>query len=168
MRNRGVTLVELLVVITIAGILAVALGASFQGWQSAYRVEGEIKKLYNDLMDARLNSRQKNREHYVVLDTDEYTVYEDTNPEPDGDGTLDASDDEVLNEELSYNRELVWNGDAQIDFTTRGLSNDNKTICIFSEYEPDYDCVVVFVTRTKMGKINDQGGPCAAANCELK
>jgi prepilin-type N-terminal cleavage/methylation domain-containing protein len=169
MRNSGVTLIELLVVITIAGILAVALGASFQGWQSAYRVETEIKKLYNDLMDARINSRQKKREHYIVLASDEYTVYEDDDPEPDGDGNFDpASDYEVLNEKLSYNREIDWNGGAQIDFTTRGLTNDNKTICIFSEYEPDYDCIVIFVTRTKMGKIDDQGGLCEASNCELK
>lgn len=177
MRNSGVTVIELLVVIAIAGILAVALGASFQGWQGAYRVESEIKNLYNDLMDARINSRQKNRQHFVVLAPEEYTIYEDDDPPPEGDGNLDpANDNEVVNENVSYDRAFDWNGGAQIDFTTRGLTNDNKTICIFtdtdgdgaSDVDPDYDCIVVFVTRTKMGKIDNQGGPCEASNCELK
>jgi prepilin-type N-terminal cleavage/methylation domain-containing protein len=169
MRNSGITVIELLVVIAIAGVLAVALGASFQGWQGGFRVESEIKDLYSDLMDARLNARQKNREHYVVLATDQYTVYEDDDPPPDGDRNLDPDNDtEVRNEELPYGREIDWNGDDQIDFTTRGLSNDNKTICMFSDVEPDYDCIVIFVTRIKMGKIDNQGDACEASNCELK
>jgi prepilin-type N-terminal cleavage/methylation domain-containing protein len=169
MRNSGVTLVELLVVIAVASILAVALGASFVGWQEGYSIEGETKDLYSDLMDTRLSALQRNREHYVVLETDQYTVYEDDDPPPDGDGVLDTADDrEVLLEELPYEKEIEWNGDNQIDFTARGLSNDNKTICMFSEAEPDYDCIVVFVTRTKMGKIIDQGDDCNADNCELK
>jgi prepilin-type N-terminal cleavage/methylation domain-containing protein len=169
MRNSGVTLIELLVVIAVAGILAVALGATFAGWQDSYRIESETKDIYSDLMDARLGALQRNRMHFVVLETDQYTVYEDRDPEPDGDGNLDpAQDFEALVEELPFEKEIDWNGDNQIDFTARGLSNDNKTICMFSGYEPDYDCIVISATRIKMGKIEDQGGACNADNCELK
>ena len=53
MSERGVTLVELIVVISVIGILAIALGFSYVGWQGAYRVEKTTKELYTDLMDAR-------------------------------------------------------------------------------------------------------------------
>ncbi len=90
MKNHGITLIELIIVISIIGILAVALGFEFTGWMGGYRVESQTKEMYVDLMNARARAMQRNRVHFVRLfiPPTQYTnMYDDTNPAPDGDGT---------------------------------------------------------------------------------
>jgi prepilin-type N-terminal cleavage/methylation domain-containing protein len=172
MNRSGFTLIELLAVITIFSILTIALSFEYVGWQNRYEIESQVKELYNDLMEAKIKSMQRNRSHFVVMETDKYTTYEDTDPAPDGNGTLSTTDDTKLAER--YNEEyndFAWNGGDSIEFTSRGLSISNKTICIFSDDVPDYDCVVISPTRINLGKLDKQpseGGSCASSNCNVK
>ena len=52
MKNSGVTLVELLVVVSIIGVLIIAMGFSYEGWVGNYRLESMTKELYFDLYDS--------------------------------------------------------------------------------------------------------------------
>ena len=187
MKNEGITLIELIIVITIIGILAVALGFEFTGWIGGYRVESQMKEMYVDLMSAKARAMQRNRSHFVTLTTTSYTLYEDTNPAPDGNSTLEtASDDQIMLKNLNTSNPVTWSdlADIQIEFTARGLSNDNKTMCVFtdfvnnttllpppdgiSDYNPDYDCMVISTTRINLGKLTTQdtaGGACDSTNC---
>jgi len=189
-RNKGITLIELIIVISVIGILVLALGFSFQGWIGGYNVERGIKEMYIDLMNARARAMQKNRVHFVTLTVTQYTIYEDTNPALDGNGYLEtASDFKVLQKKLDSQYPITWSdiADLQIDFTKKGLSNDTKTICVFtdfvnnttllpppdgiSDYNPDYDCIVISATRINLGKLTKQntaGGACLSANCVAK
>jgi prepilin-type N-terminal cleavage/methylation domain-containing protein len=166
--NSGITLVELMVALTVFGVLVIALGFTYQGWQKGYRVESQMKTMYVDLMNARGRAMRSNRIHFVTLAATSYSLYEDTNPAPDGNRTLETAapaDDEILTTDVNPNYPIVWSGaaDTQIAFTGRGISQDNKTICIMEE--SDYNCVKLSATRINLGKLTAIGGACDAANC---
>jgi prepilin-type N-terminal cleavage/methylation domain-containing protein len=191
-KDKGITLIELLVVIAIAGILFIALGFTFVGWQGKYKVESQTKDLYDDLMNARVRAMQRNRVHFLSLDSaNQYTIYEDTNPAPDGDGTLQTAQDEMLPtypKTIEY--DLNWSGavpsgrdpEDLIDFDQRGITAPQATplggtICIFTDFDgdgvsdsdPDYDCIIISRTRINMGKLNTQiAGECDADHCDAK
>ncbi|MHC4890526.1 MAG: prepilin-type N-terminal cleavage/methylation domain-containing protein [Planctomycetota bacterium] len=167
-RTDGITLIELLVAISIIGILVVALGFQYEGWQGGYRIESQTKELYVDLMNSRSRAMQRNRAHFVTLAATQYILYEDTNPAPDGNGSLNtAADTQVLQKNLNPLYPITWSGiaDIEIEFTTRGLSNDNKTICTNTTDDSDYNCVEISATRINLGKLTTPGGACNAANC---
>ena len=172
--SNGLTLIELLIVITIIAILIVVAGLAFQGWRGKYNVESQIKEMYVDLMNTRARALQRNRMHFVRLAATSYIIYEDTNPAPDGNGTLEtASDAQVVAKTLDAGNPIVWSdsADIQIDFTQRGFSNDTKTICSNTNVDADYDCIEIAASRINLGKLTTaipDGGMCVAANCIAK
>jgi hypothetical protein len=125
-------------------------------------------------MDARARAMQRNRAHFVTLATAQYSLYEDTDPAPDGDGALAVATDTLLRlKHVKPGKPLVWSGaaDTEVEFTTRGLSNDNKTICINSDDDADYNCIEISPTRINIGKLTTKipdGGACDSVNCVAK
>ena len=181
--NKGITLIELIIVIAIIGVLVVAFGFSFQGWVDSYETEREIKEMHVDLMNARARAMQRNRTHFVGLTATQYTIQEDINPWPDGDGLLTANDNirpsgynepiPLIQKDLNTQYPITWSdlSDVQIVFTKRGLSNDTKTICSNTDIDADYNCIEISASRINLGKLTTKipdGGACGAANCVSK
>jgi len=158
MNNRGITLIELIIVISIIGILAVALGFSFQGWMGGYRIESQTKEMYVDLMNARARAMQRNREHFVVVNAGNYQIFEDTNEN----GSYNAGTDLAIPgfasaKTLTYTS--YWIGTVTMD--TRGLVSSNNTIRFnIGSNTPDYDCISLFATRINLGQWD--GSNCVA------
>jgi prepilin-type N-terminal cleavage/methylation domain-containing protein len=174
MNNKGITLIELIIVATIIGILVVALGFEFQGWVSGYKVESQTKEMYIDLINTRARAMQKNRMHFIDLAVDQYNIYEDDNPAPNGDGIANnATDAQVSQRILEARYPIIWStpGDTSVEFNTNGLSSDNKLICSNAPDDADaadYNCMIISTTRINMGKLTQSivdGGACNAANC---
>ncbi|MBI1810472.1 MAG: prepilin-type N-terminal cleavage/methylation domain-containing protein [Nitrospirae bacterium] len=150
----GVTLIELITVISIIGVLVFALGFSFQDWNAAYKIESQIKEMHSDIMHARVRAMCKKRAHFVKLEAAQYTIYEDTNPMPDGNNTLETEADNLVVQKASdYPIEFnLGFGDTQFRFDKDGSSSRNGRIRLVSTASPDYDCIKLFSTRINLGK----------------
>jgi prepilin-type N-terminal cleavage/methylation domain-containing protein len=179
--SKGITLIELIIVLAIIGVLAVAFGFSFQGWIGRYKIESEFKEMCVDLMNAKTRAMNRNRMHFVSLTTTQYTIQEDIDPWPNGDGSLTPNDSirpagyndpiPFLQKSLEANHPITWSnaGNTQVDFDTRGISSEDKVICLDmsvssnTDIESDYDCIVISALRINLGKLS--GGACNANNC---
>jgi len=161
MNNRGITLIELIIVISIIGILLIALGFSFEGWMGGYRVESQTKEMYVDLMNARARAMERNRLHVVDFpSTTQYRIREDTDEDnvPD---TILQSFPKTVQYMLNCNGSGILA--TTFSFDTRGIVSPDRTLWFTSpaNVNPDYDCIVLFATRINMGKMN-------GANCVAK
>ena len=158
----GFTLVEILITIAILGILVVIAAGNFGGMNEKYKVEGETKQLYADLMDARGRAMQRNRASIVRINANDYQTYEDTSPAPDGDGALQNTDTLITNTNVSH---AITTGNIAVplsfNFNRNGIASVTGFIRFSSTAKPDYDCIWIRATRIKMGQYNATGNTCA-------
>jgi prepilin-type N-terminal cleavage/methylation domain-containing protein len=166
--EKGFTLIEMIVVLAILGILLGIAAISGRDWLDRYRVEGQIKQMYADLMNARVSAMQRNRVFFVTLGTNQYAVYEDTysaatgTSSPDGDGALQqgtGQDRPVMQKTTQYTLNFSA---ANFYFTQSGLVSlsSGGTIWVTSTASPASDCIALATTRILMGKMN--GSNCIA------
>lgn len=150
--NKGFTLVELLVVIAIIGILTGIAGMVARDWIGRTNVEQQARQLYADLVNARTRAMNRNRVHFIVVDTalNRYQIWEDTDPAPDGDGVRTAADSLVL----QTTTKMPFQGLAELRINTQGLLSSSGALRIENAYNPVVDCVAVSQTRIRMGRWN--------------
>jgi prepilin-type N-terminal cleavage/methylation domain-containing protein len=193
LREDGITLTEVLVVAAIVGILAMAMAFSFKGWYGRYNVEKTMNNIYTDLVNAQARAMQRSVPHIADLPSSTtYRVANDTN----GNGTIDNTEilfptDTVTGlREKRVDHPLTWAG-GLLNFDQRGMITRTDatnplnilplplpaTICMFtdfdadpnhkSDFDPDYDCIIISQTRIALGKLTKQdtdGGICAPTN----
>ena len=82
---------ELVIVMSLILIIAV-MSDYGRDWLISSRVESQTRQILTDLMNARASAMQRNHIFFVSLAPNQYTIKEDTDPPPDGDGNLTASD----------------------------------------------------------------------------
>lgn len=168
MKSQGFTLLEVLVVIAIVGILASLSVVGFRDLITRYRIENQIQEMYSDMMKLRLNAMHRNRTCFFVLSQYAYKGYEDSYPSPFGNDSLDEGEDNLILPEKTVKYPFSYSSGGSIVFDSRGFSNTNRTVCIFSNVNPQYDCLKISRTKISIGKIKDIGSECKGENCEDK
>lgn len=155
----GFTLVELMMVVSIIGLLLVVITDSYRSWSRKYRAENDVKEMYASLMDARALAMQKKRMHFVTIAATQYRIYEDTSPAPDGDRALETAADNLVLQGTPQN--TIQTFPSAIAFDSDGvLSIDSGFIRISSPVQADYDCISLGRTRIKMGQMDGAGATC--------
>ena len=186
MKRDGFSLIQLLTAVAILGIVAAVGTVNYRGWVSKHDLEGQIRQMQADFMNARMMAMTKKASHFVTVAASQVKIYEDTN----NNGTLETGTDTALClwsrafgqaadpvcssagvslRTLKY--PMTWNGTTPLQFNQRGLSNTPCAICV--DYVANssvptsaaYDCVVISNTRIAAGKLT---GVCNAANCQIQ
>jgi len=175
MRNDGITLVELAVVISIIAILIIAVGFTFQGWQGKYEVESTVKQIYFDLMNARARGMDRKLAYFVDFpNATSYRVIEDTNNNAINDGAPGDTILPTFPKNVSF--ALNWTSQAGTLITNLDIVFDQRGLLWYydttlpapvtwaplvgtisltypSTVSPDYDCVSLGPSIINMGKM---------------
>ena len=171
MDNRGVTLIELIVAVSVVIIIIVALGFSFEGWMGRYKVENQVKEMYADFMSARSSAMNRNRSFFADFPTTtSYRIREDTD-ENNSSGVV-AGDTILPTYPKTVENAITWTG-GTIIFDAKGIvrpsaSSLGATLCVPTSSDPDYDCIVISPMRINLGKLANVTGACDATNCHVK
>ena len=163
MDSRGFSLLELLTVIAIISILLAIGTASGRQWLDKYHVESQMRTLHTDLMATRARAMEKNRIHFVVLDTGVYQIIEDKNDS----GDYDAGDNILETKTINYppkTSSTITGYPVTLIMDARGLisTNTNSLISAASipfdtrDTAPEYDCLQLYATRINIGRWDEK------------
>jgi prepilin-type N-terminal cleavage/methylation domain-containing protein len=155
----GFTLVELVMVLAIAGVL-IAIGMlQFSTYTKKSAIEAEVRTMFSDLMTARTQALFEKRDRAVMMTATTFAVYSST-------VTTVAP---VLSRTLPYS--VVSNSMPDpLVFNSRGIvfGVSNASICIEPDDNPGgVDSLVISTTRIQIGK-RDTGAACNASNIKTK
>jgi type IV fimbrial biogenesis protein FimT len=161
MREHGFTLVELMVVITITGILLTIATHNWTAMQTKLAIERQAKTLHADLMQVRLQSLFGKKSRSVVINGQLYKLYSST----------DTTVPPIVTKQLRY--PVVWNSRGALTFDAQGLTNSERTLCIVPTNDTSdinsavVDSIVVSEARINLGKRRD-GEECKSAKIDQK
>lgn len=157
--RSGFTLVEIVAVIAIMGIVIGVSALSFTSWQKKNNIEAQTRDLFTVFMEARNNSFMQKKTYEVVLNTKSY-VLRSYSSEGDATGI------DLRSKNLTYS--LTKSGSNPVvsglstTFDLSGLTTTNSTIIVNPvDVAAPLNCLVIFVTRINMGKMN-------GTTCEFK
>jgi Tfp pilus assembly protein FimT len=155
---RGVTVMELVVVVALSGIVMGIAGFSVNALRNRNDGENQVRQMHSDMLNARVRAFQGKRMHFVTVTARGYQIVEDTN---DSGGTKPDAGDRALwpvPKQFRYNSE--WSGTVIMD--AKGIMSkstgplvDSAALAIrfdTSGIKPDNDCISVGPTRIRAGQ----------------
>jgi prepilin-type N-terminal cleavage/methylation domain-containing protein len=157
---KGITLLELMVVIAISSILMGIGGFTVQGFHDRYAVECQVRQMHADMMEARSRAFLSRKARYVTVTSNGYQITEDTNES--GDNAPDAGDNALWTVPKEFKFLSRWSGtfvmqaNGIISLSTHPILADMAEAIRFETdgLDPEYDCISVGPTRLSVGKWN--------------
>lgn len=151
-RNKGFTLVELMIVIVILAIMGAVMTPAFLQWQDRSKVNGAARTLRAAFETAKMRAIKNNTNAVVVFTSNTtYQVYVDTNKN----NALDAGEELVADETLAPGVTITNNSftNNDMEFNPRGMANgpnSTGTITMTSTGGERYSVVVSSFGRVRM------------------
>ncbi|GAB6162438.1 hypothetical protein JCM12298_15970 [Desulfothermus naphthae] len=145
---HGITLIEILVVLSIMAILLSIAVPQYTKWKKKYDYEYDIKQLYSIISDARMKSYLEKRVCGVFFGTSPFTNVEikcDTDNEGD---ITDAGSETIATINLNKSFESSSSYVKFTDGIAKNLINlrPHNTITTFKQ-----NCISISVTRIRIG-----------------
>jgi prepilin-type N-terminal cleavage/methylation domain-containing protein len=136
--SNGFTLLELMIVISIIGILSGAFGTAMARWLPDYRFNSYVLELKGAIEKARLVAVRNDVDVFIHLDMDNRNAsfYLDAaNPsDPDNWGVYDAGDTLIgsfpVPDGGEFTELFTTTEDAWVAFSSRGFSDISGNICL--------------------------------------
>lgn len=158
-RQSGLTLVELMVVVTIIAIILAIATMNFTRWSDKYTVESYTKQIHSILMKARNDAATSNTQQLITLAANQAQITQDNN----GNSAVDAGEPTITSPypRFTISSNIGGGLPSVIVFSRRGITNNIQTISITGyspNASPGLDCIVLAKTRVNMGRMT--GGVC--------
>ncbi len=158
MNDRGFSLMELLIVVTLIGIMSAFATYEFSKALKKSAIEGQTKQMYTDIMAVRLDAMYSKHPRTVAVNGTTFSVY----------SSSFATGTPTSQTVLKF--PAVWDaGSSNVTFDGRGLliGTTDRALCIdpsndLAVVNPAVlDSVVISMAMVSMGKRS--GGVCGAA-----
>lgn len=152
MKNRGFTLVELLIVIVLIGILSTIGTIAFSEYTKKSQITSQTRTLYGDLMEYRLKALYEKRNWTFKINAASYGIY----------SSADTSVAPVSS--IILKNSVTFNNATDIVYDSQGLANvSGKTVCVSATNDAAVDSIVISTSRVQIGK-KKAGTSCASTN----
>lgn len=161
MNKHGFSLIELIITMVIIGILLGIASINFFDWQRKSYIERQTKELHTDLNSARMESVFRKSRHRITFQPSSYVLRRYTS-----DNEASAAGTIINSKNVSYlfTRETGGDiSDASVEFDARGLlTGANGFVLRVNPVASGaaFDCLIIHVARTNMGKMKDDGTSC--------
>jgi prepilin-type N-terminal cleavage/methylation domain-containing protein len=156
MRKNGFTLIELIVVVAIAGALLAIGTLAFNSMTRKSAIEAQTKEIYGDLMKAKSEALYQKVNRSVKVTASLFAIY----------STADGTGTPFL--QKSFKQAMTQNpAGTVLAFASNGVASGTMVYCIGPLGNPAaIDSVIVDQTIILTGKWT--GGACSSANITAK
>lgn len=157
--NSGFTLIELMIAIAIMAIVMATATLNFQAWQTKNNMEAQLREIFVDLNEARINAFTQKTNYRITFQPNSYVMknYSSEN-EPISFGRT------IVNKTLKYGLTsknesgsslTVDITDRFVEFDSSGITSNLFTVIVNPlSVDLTLNCLVIYKTRVNMGKIN--------------
>jgi prepilin-type N-terminal cleavage/methylation domain-containing protein len=169
MKNRGFTLIEILVVITIMGIILMIAVPNYNETMTKSKIEKQTKELHSLIVSARLAAMQTKRPGAIFLGPQQciHRVYTSViYPTSTVFKVVDNTTFPFVMKKRPTTGTTLADLDVTSDnitFDTRGFTNNFMTLVVTPlKYSGGNNCVVIHTSRTNIGRMEN------ASTCSVR